>query len=670
MEIDEQELKPRGLCGLNNIGNTCYMNSALQSLSNCPQLTHFFLKFDEFETLPTNEKLTVAKCYKDLISQLWNKKRPKQLTPSPLLRAIRIQNSTFRGYAQQDTQEFLRCLMDRLHEELKHPEVTYAKSLNVNGGGDDDDNEDSESAAQCNKKLLGGNRTYDDSPEDMDIDEEQSNVLLYSQKSVSKESRSLSTSKRQRSESESSRKRKCLTKSKNPSQEIKYRSIITCVFDGKLLSSVQCLTCKRISNTVETFQDLSLPIPSKDDLNHMHTQAVLTCSSRMYNDTSWMPYVWDWIKSWFVGPDIKLQDCLSAFFTNDELKGDNMYNCEKCKKLRNGLKYSRVYSLPEVLCIHLKRFRHELYHSSKINTYISFPIRDLDLSLFLSKDSIQAKSTSKYDLTAIICHFGNVGGGHYIAYAKNCINNKWYEFNDSRIQEVPETTVAAAEAYVLFYSLKDSDAENFRKHINSRLKTTDTNLHDVRYISKEWLNRFDSCVQPGSICNYDFICEHGGISLHFSSRIQSLFVPVPRSISNELLKRFGGGPEISTLEVCPLCMKLEERKLYELETFSKLYQEFQEGENVKISYQISMTWYDAWYDFVTGKTSEYPGPINNDDITDDESSYGLISKETWQFLRLRYGGGPELTRCHSEDEEKESEEEGMGEEERELSASL
>lgn len=59
-----------------------------------------------------------------------------------------------------------------------------------------------------------------DSPEDMDIDEEQSNVLLYSQKSVSKESRSLSTSKRQRSESESSRKRKCLTKSKNPSQGI------------------------------------------------------------------------------------------------------------------------------------------------------------------------------------------------------------------------------------------------------------------------------------------------------------------------------------------------------------------------------------------------------------------------------------------------------------------
>ncbi len=37
-----------------------------------------------------------------------------------------------------------------------------------------------------------------------------------------------------------------------------------------------------------------------------------------------------------------LQDCLGLFFSEDELKGDNMYSCEKCKKLRNGLKFSEV----------------------------------------------------------------------------------------------------------------------------------------------------------------------------------------------------------------------------------------------------------------------------------------------------------------------------------------
>ena len=39
---------------------------------------------------------------------------------------------------------------------------------------------------------------------------------------------------------------------------------------------------------------------------------------------------------------MSLLDCLECFFSADELKGDNMYRCEKCKMLRNGLKYSQV----------------------------------------------------------------------------------------------------------------------------------------------------------------------------------------------------------------------------------------------------------------------------------------------------------------------------------------
>lgn len=57
------------------------------------------------------------------------------------------------------------------------------------------------------------------------------------------------------------------------------RSIISDVFDGKLLSSVQCLTCDRVSTREETFQDLSLPIPGKDHLNVLHqSQGILAPS--------------------------------------------------------------------------------------------------------------------------------------------------------------------------------------------------------------------------------------------------------------------------------------------------------------------------------------------------------------------------------------------------------
>lgn len=56
----------------------------------------------------------------------------------------------------------------------------------------------------------------------------------------------------------------------HPKKQVKYHSIISDIFDGKLLSSVQCLTCDRVSSRVETFQDLSLPIPSKDHLVLLH----------------------------------------------------------------------------------------------------------------------------------------------------------------------------------------------------------------------------------------------------------------------------------------------------------------------------------------------------------------------------------------------------------------
>lgn len=59
-------------------------------------------------------------------------------------------------------------------------------------------------------------------------------------------------------------------KSESTASKLPHRSIISDVFDGQLLSSVQCLTCDRVSTREETFQDLSLPIPGKDHLNVLH----------------------------------------------------------------------------------------------------------------------------------------------------------------------------------------------------------------------------------------------------------------------------------------------------------------------------------------------------------------------------------------------------------------
>ena len=47
--------------------------------------------------------------------------------------------------------------------------------------------------------------------------------------------------------------------------------------------------------------------------------------------SGWFSWLWSWVSEWFYGPDISLHDCLAYFFSADELKGDNMYSCEKCK---------------------------------------------------------------------------------------------------------------------------------------------------------------------------------------------------------------------------------------------------------------------------------------------------------------------------------------------------
>lgn len=62
---------------------------------------------------------------------------------------------------------------------------------------------------------------------------------------------------------------------------------------------------------------------------------------------------------------------------------------------------------PQVLCIHLKRFRHEVISSFKISSHVSFPVEGLDLRPFLAKECTSQITT--YDLLSVICHHGTAG---------------------------------------------------------------------------------------------------------------------------------------------------------------------------------------------------------------------------------------------------------------------
>ena len=118
--LNEKENK-NGLVGLNNLGNTCYMNTGLQCLSNCELLTKYFLgKFYEpfvNKENPIGSGGEIVEKYSQLINHLWYGDR-EYISPIQFKNAFGKMYTAFNGSRQQDTQEFISYLLDSLHEDL------------------------------------------------------------------------------------------------------------------------------------------------------------------------------------------------------------------------------------------------------------------------------------------------------------------------------------------------------------------------------------------------------------------------------------------------------------------------------------------------------------------------------------------------------------------------
>lgn len=195
---------------------------------------------------------------------------------------------------------------------------------------------------------------------------------------------------------------------------------------------------------------------------------------------------------------LTLHACLTHYTRAERLAQEDAWRCPQCQRYMPVVKTLGLWSLPDILVIHLKRFRQQAKGrtSTKLTTMVEFPLNDFDMTPHLvrrnsptaespghsrsprrrhSKTPICSPDENMYDLYAICYHHGDdLETGHYTAACKNPYDGHWYKFDDSRVTLVDDENAYSElvdnTAYMLFYKRK-------KPNVTHSYSTDDHNSH-------------------------------------------------------------------------------------------------------------------------------------------------------------------------------------------------
>eukprot|EP01065_Artemidia_motanka_P035058 TRINITY_DN4299_c0_g1_i1.p1 TRINITY_DN4299_c0_g1~~TRINITY_DN4299_c0_g1_i1.p1 ORF type:complete len:854 (+),score=158.44 TRINITY_DN4299_c0_g1_i1:47-2608(+) len=416
--------RPLGVCGLSNIGNTCYMNSALQCLSATTRFRNFFISFSYKQFInPTNRLGTggrLATAFGALMNDLWSGES-QAIRPTDFKRVLGACNEQFQGWAQEDSQELLSYLLDRLHEDLNEVTVREYVELKDRPGAPD--------LAVAEEYWL--NHT--------------------------KRNRSVVVSLFQGQLRSIVRCKECRYEGK-AFDPFMYLSLPVPERGGSC-SLADCMNkftaaeeiagsgnewyCPRCKRHVPFRKDISLwrlPYYLIVHLKRFRYNAYGTASSKIDAKVDF-PAVLD--PSAWMAPGRTLQEAM----------------CEHQSAEVRSPADVQVTPLPQ--CAVSPRMQHASLPGSAMPQLPSIGPSSSDLPRAASspcysspRSGEKPRLAGQYHLYGVINHYGSISGGHYTAYTT--IADRWYCFDDSYVSEVKENICQKARlsGYVLFYKLR------------------------------------------------------------------------------------------------------------------------------------------------------------------------------------------------------------------------
>ena len=398
-----------GIYGLDKLGNTCYLNSIIQTLANLSMFRKFLLNKEfiphlisklEIQDIDLNSKLHTVydsplyQFYR-IIKTIWTGSiDAESLKPTTLRKKIGMKNIMFKSSQQHDAHEAFSILIEMMHMEIAQ-QITF-------------DNQKLESTPLINACNNFWSKEY--SP-------------LYN------------------------------------------------IFHSMYMNTRVCSHCGHSSQTYEPnlFLGLDLPKPGTKSIVHESNQINQFVLSNYINIVCKIPSIQisnsqkelmcelldeqtiNQIKEKHslisdINAKYDLSDCIEDFISSKQIEE---VQCSNCSNKCTCVSKTQIVIPPQTLCIHIKRFSN---HLTKRSNFITFP-QNLDIQNIVLNPN---QFNTKYKLKSIINHAGaSLNFGHYYTYAYSNIHEKWFNFNDDSVIEIQKDLLCTPNAYLLFYELDE-----------------------------------------------------------------------------------------------------------------------------------------------------------------------------------------------------------------------